>query len=218
MREERENAVHRLDHVRAGLAENCQQNRGLAVGHARIANVFDGINDVADRFEPHGRAVAPGDDQRAILMSLEKLVAGANAPRMAGVCHLALGPIRICRGERRAHGLHADAIVIQLRGIHLHAHGRASASPDEDLADTFHLRKLLREDGVRRVIHLGPRNIRGCQTEEKDGRVRRVHFAIGRLARQVGGKLAAGGVDGCLDIARGGVDIAAEIELQGDVG
>ena len=41
-------------------------------------------------------------------------------------------------------------------------------------------------------------------------------FAIGRIAGQVGGQLAARGVDGCLHIAGGGIDVAVEIELQRD--
>ena len=45
-----------------------------------------------------------------------------------------------------------------------------------------------------------------------------IDLAVGRIAGQVGGQIAAGGVDGGLDVARGGVDVAVQIELQGDRG
>ena len=54
------------------------------------------------------------------------------------------------------------------------------------------------------------------QREDEDRRVGRVHLPVGRLERQVRRELAAGGGDGRLDVARGGVDVAVEIELQRD--
>ena len=46
------------------------------------------------------------------------------------------------------------------------------------------------------------------------GRIGGIDFAVGRDAGQVGRQLAARGVDGGLHVARGGVDIAIQIELQ----
>ena len=54
--------------------------------------------------------------------------------------------------------------------------------------------------------------------QQQDRRVGGIDFAIGGLAGKIGGKLAARGVDGGLHVARGGVDVAVQIELQSDVG
>ena len=77
---------------------------------------------------------------------------------------------------------------------------------------------FLREDGIGSVIDLGGRNVVRSEREKQNGSVGGIHFAIGRLAGKIGGKLAARGVDGGLHVASGGVDIAIEIELQSDVG
>ena len=51
-----------------------------------------------------------------------------------------------------------------------------------------------------------------------DGRIRRVHLAIRGIAGKIGRQLAARGIDGRLHVACGGIDVAAEIELQNDAG
>ena len=58
----------------------------------------------------------------------------------------------------------------------------------------------------------------GGQRQDQDRRIGWVDLAIGRIAGQVGRQLAAGGVDGGLHVAGGGVDIAVQIELQRDRG
>src|SRR5581483_12396440 len=42
-------------------------------------------------------------------------------------------------------------------------------------------------------------------------------LAVSRFGRQVGREECAGGIDRCLDFAGGAVDVAAEVELEGDV-
>ena len=68
----------------------------------------------------------------------------------------------------------------------------------------------------RGVVHL--RLVVGVrrQRQDHDRRVGRIDLAVGRIARQVGRQLAAGRVDGGLHVARGGVDVAVQIELQRD--
>ena len=58
----------------------------------------------------------------------------------------------------------------------------------------------------------------GRQRDHEDGRIGGIHLAVVRIVRQVGGQIAAGCVDGGLHVARGGIDVAVEIELQDDVG
>ena len=61
-------------------------------------------------------------------------------------------------------------------------------------------------------------NVAGSQREQHDRRIGRIDLAIGGLPGKIGGKLAASGVDGGLNVARGGVDVAIEIKLKNDAG
>ena len=63
----------------------------------------------------------------------------------------------------------------------------------------------------------GSGSVSDVSREDEDGRVGRVDLAVGRPRRQVGGQLAAGGVDRRLHVARGGVDVAVEVELERDL-
>src|SRR6185312_2613451 len=78
------------------------------------------------------------------------------------------------------------------------------------------LRDLLREDGVARLEDLRQRQRLRAQRVDEDRRVGGVDLAVARAERQVGRQVAAGGVDGGLHVARGGLDVAIEIELQRD--
>ena len=63
----------------------------------------------------------------------------------------------------------------------------------------------------------GKRNDVGGERENQNGRVRRIYFAVGGIARQIGRQLAARRIDGGLHIACRGIDVAVEIELQSDL-
>ena len=54
------------------------------------------------------------------------------------------------------------------------------------------------------------------ERQDHDRRVGRVDLAVGGARRQVGGQLAAGGVDRRLHVARRAIDVAIEVELQRD--
>ena len=60
-------------------------------------------------------------------------------------------------------------------------------------------------------------NVRG-QRQNHDRRIGRVDLAIRRIARQVRRQLAARRIDGRLHVARRGIDIPVQIELQRDAG
>ena len=63
------------------------------------------------------------------------------------------------RLQSRADRFETDAVAVQLLRIDFHADGGLRTAADEDLADAFDLRELLREDGIRGVVHLRRRNI-----------------------------------------------------------
>ena len=103
-------------------------------------------------------------------------------------------------------------------GIHLHPHGALLLAADEHLGDAGNLRNLLRQDGVGVVVDLDQRHGVGLHRQDHDRRVGRVDLPIGRRRRQVLRQLARGGVDRRLHVTGGGVDVALQIELHGDLG
>ena len=116
------------------------------------------------------------------------------------------------------HVLEAQAEAVQQRRIHIHPHGGQRAAADVDLADPFDLQQPLLDDRGGRVVQLAAVvNVRG-QRENHDRRVGGIDFAIGRIARQVGGQIGARGIDGGLHVARRAVDVAVQIKLQRDAG
>ena len=128
----------------------------------------------------------------------------------------ALGTVGIRGRQRRAHVLEADAVFVERLRTQLHTHRRQRAPAHGHLAHAGHLRELLRENRRRRVVHLSLRHrVRG-QREDHDRRVGRIHLAVGRVAGQTARQQAARGIDRSLDVARGAVDVAAQVELQRD--
>ena len=102
--------------------------------------------------------------------------------------------------------------------IQFHPNARQRAAAHDHLAHAAHLRKLLRHDRGGVVVHLALGQHVGGQGEDENRRIGRVHFPVGRVVGKIGGQVAAGGVDGGLDVARRGVNVAVQIELQGDAG
>ena len=80
------------------------------------------------------------------------------------------------------------------------------------------MREFLGQNRIREIVHLARGKHVGAEREHQDWRIRGVRFAIARVAGQIGGQLAARCVDGGLNVAGGGVDVAIEIELESDGG
>src|ERR1041384_6274964 len=98
--------------------------------------------------------------------------------------------------QRFANLLEADSVTVELVRVELDADSGPRASPSKDLADAFNLGKFLREDGIGSVVDFRWGNVVRRQGEHQDGRVGRIDFPVVGLAGNVGGKLAASGVDG----------------------
>ena len=174
--------------------------------------------DRAEVAEPHGGAVAVGDDHRSPLVGVEELVVGADRPRPGRIGELALRGVGVGGAERRAHLLEADAELAHQRGVELRAHGGARAAAHEHLADAVDLGELLRQDRVRGVVDAADRHGVRREREDHDGRVRRVDLPVGRIVRQVRRQLAARGIDRGLHVAGRRVDAPVQVELQHDRG
>ena len=85
-----------------------------------------------------------------------------------------------------------------------------------DLANALNLGEPLLEDGGGEVVDLGDGVFVGGQAENHDRRIGGIDLAISWIARQVGGEISSRGIDCCFHIARCAINIAAEVELNGD--
>ena len=216
MRQRLLHAVDGLDDVGAGLAEDDDQHRRLAVGQAEIAHVLDGIVHRGEVRQLHRGAVAVGHDQRRVIGGLGGLVVGIDLIALVAVVDRALRAVGVCRGECRAHVFEPDAVFEQRLRIELDAHCRQCRAADDDLADARDLRQPLLEHVAGGVVHLALAERLGGHRQDQDRRIGRVDLAVGRIAFQVRRQVGTRGDDGGLDVARGAVDVAVELELQRD--
>ena len=89
-------AIHRIDDIGAGLAEDDQQNGGLAV-HNPAARMFwtesstSAISRKTDR-----RAIVIADDQRLVIFGLEQLIVGGDVGGGVVVGDLPFGLLAFC--------------------------------------------------------------------------------------------------------------------------
>ena len=202
----------------AGCRYTITSTAGLPLARPGVAQVLDRILHVGHVGQPHRRTVAIGDDQPAVVVGLHQLIVGGHFPGALAVGEMALGRVGVGARQHAAHVAQADSVLVERGRVQVHAHGRQRAAADLHLADALDLRQLLLQDGRGGVVHLPlGRGLRG-EREDQHRCVRRVDLAVGRIARQVGGELAAGRVDRSLHVARGAIDVTVEVELQDDVG
>jgi hypothetical protein len=164
----------------------------------------------------NGRAVAVGDDERAVLRCVGRLVVGVELVTVATLLDNPLGAVGVGRGEGGAHVLEPDAVFRQRQRVEIDAHRGQSRAPEDDLADAIDLRKALFEHAAGGVVDLAARHRGRGEGQDQHRCIRRVHLAVGGVAAQARGQVGAGGIDRRLDVARGAVDVAVEPELQGD--
>ena len=126
--------------------------------------------------------------------------------------------MRVLQAQYRLHGAEREPVVVELGGKYVHANRRQRAAAGGDLAHALDLREFLLENGGGFVVELAAIVDLGGEADHHDGRVGRVHLAIGGIAGQVGGQVGARRVDGGFHVARRAVDVAAEVELNGDAG
>ena len=124
------------------------------------------------------------------------------------------GPVGVARLDRGANVLGADAVLVQREGHELDAHRRQRAAADLHVADATDLEQLLVEDVRHLVVDLpGCLRFRSQRQDHHRG-CRRIDLAIRRVRAERRGQVDARRVDRRLHVARGAVDVAAEIELQ----
>ena len=222
-RQQGAHAVDGFDDVGARLARDQHDHRRVAVEQAERIDVFDAVDHFGHIVQADRRAVAPGDDQVAVVGGAAP-AAGAvpAANRSAGAGRLtfdrALGTVGVVGLDRGAHVFGRDAVAVQRIRQQLDPHRRQRAAADLDVAHALHLRQLLLHQVGHRFVDLAGRLGRRGQRQDDDRRVGRVGLAVGRVAAQGGRQVGARGVDRGLHFARGGVDLAVQVELQADAG
>ena len=109
-------------------------------------------------------------------------------------------------------------MAAQAVGVQLDAHRGQGATANGHLANAFHLRQPLGQHGGGQVVQgtacLGV----GGQGQNQDGAIGQVDLAVGRVVGHARGQQGTRGVDGGLHIARGAIDVAVQLKLQGDTG
>ena len=149
------NAIDGCDDIRAGLAEDDDRNRALAVQIAGGANILYRVGNLGHVGEMNGGSVVIADNERLVILRCRNLIIIQNVRRSRAVGDLALRQIRILQAQ---HGLqigHGEAIAGQFRGVRIDAHGRECAASHADLAHSRNLRQLLFHDGGSFVIQFG---------------------------------------------------------------
>ncbi len=210
--------VDSVDDVGAGLLVNRQHDRGLAVGPGGLGRVLRPGHRLTDVTHAHRPPATIADDDVVPVLGLRQLVVGVDRERPLGAHDGALGIVDGRDRERRAHVLEGQALGDELRRIELDTDGGLLLAADRDLRHAGDLADLRRELGLDIVVDLGQRQrVRGG-AQLQDRRICRVHFPVGRRRRQVLGQLAARGVDRALHVVRRAIDVAVEIELDGDGG
>ncbi len=206
--------IDRRDDIGARLLVEDDQDRGLAISEPGIAQILDGILDLAHIGEPDRRPIAIGDDEGAVLAGVARLVVGIDLVALVALLDGALGAMGIGGGERGAHILQPDPVFEQGAGIELDPDGGQRAAADIDLADARELGEALLQHRGGGVVELAPGQGRRSQRQDQDRRIGGVRLAIGRVAAEIGRQIGAGGIDRRLDVPRRAVDIAIEAELQ----
>ena len=108
----------------------------------------------ATSLEQHRRAVAVGDDDRAIGLGRGDLVVGGDGVGLVRAVERALGAGDIGADDRGAQVLQRDAVGGEPREIGLDAHRRLDAALHRDAADAGQLAQPLRQQRVGEVAQL----------------------------------------------------------------
>ena len=208
--------LDRVDDVRAGNLEHDEKDARLAIAPRGLRRVLRSRDRLADVAHAHRRPVAIGDDDVVPVLGLGQLVVVLDGEGLLRTDERALGAVDGRDADLRAHVLELQPLFDELRRIDLDADGRRLLAADAHEGDARDLAEVLGEDVFGGVVDVDDRRDVRLDGQDEDRRVGRVDLAIGRRARQILRQLPGGGVDRGLDVVGGGVDVAVEIELDGD--
>ena len=156
-RHQRLDQIDGRDDVRVRLPVQNDQDGWLAVGEAGVAQILDPVGHLADIGKMHRRAVAVGDDQRLVVGGLVGLVVGVDLVALVADVDAAFRAVGVGAGKRGAHVLQTDAVFVDRLRNQIDPDRRQRTAADDDFADAFDLRQLLRQHGRCRVIEIAAR-------------------------------------------------------------
>ena len=126
------------------------------------------------------------------------------------------GTLELALATARAHVVEREPARRGGLRIDLHAHGEFLRAVDLHLGDAGQLRDLLRQHGVGVFVHGRQRQRRRDVGDEQDREVAGIDLAEARRRRHLDRQPALRDRERGLHVERGGVDVAVEVELDGD--
>ena len=217
MRQDALDPVHHLDGVRTRLALDRQHDGAFAVEPARVELVFDAVHRFGDVLNANRRAVLVGDDLLVERRGVLKLPARMHDDGLAITVQRSGRDVRICGVGDVRHLVDADSARGQRHRIGLDAHREFLRAIDVDLRHAVQRGDLPRQQRFGVFVHFLQGQGGRAHRQIHDRRIRRIHFAHRRRRRHVLRQMVTGSRDRGLNILRRAVDIAVEIELDGDL-
>ena len=216
MRQHRLDLIDSLYDIGARQLGNGQQYGWPAIRPCGKLRVFCPVDRTTYVAYANRRACAIGDDRVIPGAGRQKLVVVVDRIGSRRPLDTSLRRIGGGRYDHRANVLERQPPAGDLARIDLDSHRRLLLAEYPDLRNAWDLADALREHVLGIVVYLGKWQHVGGQRQDQDGRIGRVHLAIGRRRGKAGRKLARGSVDGGLDVLCRAVDISIEVELQSD--
>jgi hypothetical protein len=210
--------VHHLDDIGAGLLGDLHQDGGLAVEGAEVADILNPVIDLGHVLQANRRIVAVGDDQGLIVLGQAGIVIGIDLEALALLLDIALGAVGVGGADRGAHVFQSYAVFEQGAGIEFDADRGQRSAVERDIAHPGNLGQFLLDDVGSLVVDLPRRQGLGCQRQDQDRLVRGIEFSVGGIGPERRRQIDPRRVDCRLHVARRAVDIAADVELQHDLG
>jgi hypothetical protein len=208
------NGVDDLDRVGIGLAQDRQRDGRLAVERCRR---LDGLEAVLDRghfLQPDRVAALAADDQLGKLGGIAQLPVGLQGQRLRRPLERSDRRVGIGRAQGVGQLVEADVARRQRVGLDANANSEALLAEDVDLGDAVEGRQRRRDQVLGVVVQIRQAQRRRGHGQEQHRRVGRVDLAIGRRHGHLDRQLARGAQQRRLDVDRGGVDVAALLELE----
>ena len=179
--------------------------------------VFDAVDHVGELLQTNGHAVLVSHDQRPVGGGARQLAAGLHGEGLLLAVQFACRQVHVAALNGLHYVVETDAARGHLVGIQLHAHRVFLRAINLHAGNAAGHRKTLRQQGLRVFVHGVERQCVGSKRKVQHRLVGRISLLVRRRMRHVGGQQALRFGDGGLNILRGGVDVARQRELYGDL-
>jgi hypothetical protein len=211
------NALDGGDHVGTGLALNVDDDGGRALIPAADLGVLQAVDHLGHVLDEHRSLVAIGHHHVAIGAGGGDLVVGGDRVGLVRAVERAFGARHIGADDHVAQVLHGDSVAGEPRQIGLDADRRPQVSLHRDPPHAAELAQPLGEQAVGEIAELPQRDGARRERQRHDRGVGRVDLGIVRRIRQRPRQRRSGRIDAGLHVLGSRIDVAGEIELQGDL-